>query len=197
MLALRPWSAYELNKQFRRSLVYFWPKAESVLYDEPKRLAALGWAQSRSEYAGRRTRTVYEITPAGRNALADWLATQPAEPRFEIETMLRLLFADQGSKEDVLAAVRSMAAWAAAQGSTGLQQFEEYLADGGPFPQRLHIIAPFALLVARLCEALIEWSDQISRDIEDWPGTKGIGMTSAARRQIEEARDIATRVLER
>jgi len=197
MLALQPWSAYELNKQLRRSLAYCWPKTQSVLYDEPKRLAALGWARPRSEPAGRRTRTVYEITPAGRKALREWLATEPAAPRFEIETMLRLLFADQGSKEDVLAAVRSMADWAAAQGRTGLQQCEEYLADGGPFPQRLHIIAPFALLVASLFETLIAWSDQVSRDIEDWPGTKDIGMTSTARKQLEQVRDIAVRNLDR
>ena len=111
--------------------------------------------------------------------------------------MLRLLFADQGSKEDVLAAVRSMADWAAAQGRTGLQQAEEYLADGGPVPQRLRIIVPFALLVASLCETLIAWSDQVSRDIEDWPDTKDIGMTSTARKQIEQMRDIAGRNLER
>jgi DNA-binding PadR family transcriptional regulator len=197
MLAVRPWSAYELNKQLRRGLAYCWPKAQSVLYDEPKRLAALGWARSRSEPAGRRTRTVYEITPAGREALRAWLATEPAGPRFEIETMLRLLFADQGSTEDILAAVRSMADWAAAQGRTALPQLEEYLADGGPFPERLHIIAPFALLVARLGETLIAWSDQVCRDIEDWPSTKDVGMTSAARKQIEEARDIAVRALER
>jgi PadR family transcriptional regulator, regulatory protein AphA len=197
MLAIRPWSAYELNKQLRRSLAYCWPKTQSVLYDEPKRLAALGWARSRSEPAGRRTRTVYEITPAGQEALREWLATEPAAPRFEIEPMLRLLFADQGTKEDALAAVRSMAEWAAAQGRAGLQQSEEYLADGGPFPQRLHIIAPFALLVASLCETLIAWSDQVSRDIEDWPGTKDVGMTSTARKQIEQVRDIAVRNLER
>ena len=197
MLAIRPWSAYELNKQLRRSLAYCWPKTQSVLYDEPKRLAALGWARSRSEHAGRRTRTVYEITPAGREALREWLATEPAEPRFEIETMLRLLFADTGSKEDVLAAVRSMADWAAAQGRIGLQQCEEYLANGGPFPQRLHIIAPFALLVANLCETLLVWSDHVCSDIEDWPGTKDIGMTSAARKQLEEVRDIAVRNLDR
>lgn len=197
MLALRPWSAYELNKQLRRSLAYCWPKTQSVLYDEPKRLAALGWARPRSEQAGRRTRTVYEITPAGRQALREWLATEPTAPRFEIETMLRLLFADQGTKADALAAVRSMADWAAAQGRTGLQQCEEYLTDGGPFPQRLHIIAPFALLLANLCETLITWSDQVSHDIEDWPGTKDIGMTSTARKQLEQARDIIARNLDR
>jgi len=41
------------------------------------------------------------------------------------------------------------------------------------------------------------WSDHVSRDIEDWPGTKDIGMTSAARKQLEEVRDIAVRNLDR
>jgi PadR family transcriptional regulator, regulatory protein AphA len=102
MLAIRPWSAYELNKQLRRSLAYCWPKAESVLYDEPKRLEARGWVSAHKEKTGRRTRTVYEITPAGRRALRGWLATEPSAPRFEIEPMLRLLFADQGTKDDMV-----------------------------------------------------------------------------------------------
>ena len=93
--------------------------------------------------------------------------------------------------------VRPCAAAQSAIDRTGLQQCEEYLADGGPFPQRLHIIAPFALLVASLFETLITWSDQVCRDIEDWPDTKDIGMTSAARKQLEEVRDIAVRNLDR
>jgi len=40
-------------------------------------------------------------------------------------------------------------------------------------------------------------SDQVSRDIEDWPGTKDIGMTSTARKQLEQVRDIAVRNLDR
>jgi PadR family transcriptional regulator, regulatory protein AphA len=49
MLALRPWSAYELTRQMRRSLDYCWPKAESVLHGEPKRLVQLGLAAARRE----------------------------------------------------------------------------------------------------------------------------------------------------
>jgi PadR family transcriptional regulator AphA len=56
MLALRPWTAYELTQQLRRSLTYCWPKAESVLYDEPKRLVRLGLATAQRQPAGRRTR---------------------------------------------------------------------------------------------------------------------------------------------
>src|SRR5262245_57934117 len=95
MLAVRPWSAYELTKQMRRSLAYCWPKAESVLYDEPKRLVRLGLASANQEPAGgSRTRAVYAITDAGRAALRAWLATEPAPPRFELEPLLRLLYAD-------------------------------------------------------------------------------------------------------
>jgi hypothetical protein len=53
------------------------------------------------------------------------------------------------------------------------------------------------MLVASLCETLLTWSDQVCRDIEDWPGTKDIGMTSTARKQLEEVRDIALRNLDR
>src|SRR5215831_12288222 len=92
MLALRPWSAYELTQQARRSLNYCWPTAESVLYDEPKRLVRLGLATAKREATGRRSRTVYTITEQGRRVLDEWLATPPSPPHLEIESMLRLLY---------------------------------------------------------------------------------------------------------
>ncbi len=67
LLALREWSAYELTRQLRRSLDWCWPTAESVWYDEPKRLVRLGLATARREQTatGRRARTVYAITGQG------------------------------------------------------------------------------------------------------------------------------------
>jgi DNA-binding PadR family transcriptional regulator len=107
MLALWPWTAYELTRQLRRSLSYCWPKAESVLYDEPKRLVRLGLATAQREPVRRRVRTAYAITDEGRRALGAWLATPPSPPRFEFETMLRLVYADQGTNEELLDAVRA------------------------------------------------------------------------------------------
>jgi hypothetical protein len=129
---------------------------------------------------------VYEITPAGRRALQAWLATEPAAPRFEIEAVLRLLFADHGSKEDVLRAVRSISDWAAGQARIGWQQCQEYLDGDGPFPERLHVIVPFALLFAGFFETLLTWSDQVTQSIGEWPGTRDVGMTDATRRRLEE-----------
>ncbi len=38
LLAIRPWSTYELAKQMEVSLRNFWPRAERKLYDEPKEI---------------------------------------------------------------------------------------------------------------------------------------------------------------
>ena len=38
LLALRKeWSTWELTKQLRRNMRFFWPRAESRIYDEAKR----------------------------------------------------------------------------------------------------------------------------------------------------------------
>jgi PadR family transcriptional regulator, regulatory protein AphA len=185
MLSLRPWTAYELTRQLRRSLDLCWPKAESVLYDEPKRLVRLGLATARQEPAGRRTRTVYEITGRGRAALADWLATRPAPPRFESEPLLRLLYADQGSKQDALGAVAALRDWTTDQASGFLDQVRGYLDDGGPFPKRLHIIALFGVYYLDLLEATRRWTELAETEIGSWPRTDGLGMTARTRELLE------------
>src|SRR5688572_24106711 len=113
MLAVRPWTGYELTQQMRRSLDYCWPKAESVLYDEPRRLVRLGLAQAHREAGDGRPRTRYEITGEGRAALTAWLRTEPGPPRLELEPLLRLLFADHGEPDDLRRALHAFRAWAA------------------------------------------------------------------------------------
>src|SRR5215472_10336383 len=85
LLAIKPWSSYELTQQMDRSLGRVWPRAVSKLYEEPKKLAAHGLAHSTAERNGRRTRTVYAITADGRAALADWLADPGEGPALESE----------------------------------------------------------------------------------------------------------------
>jgi PadR family transcriptional regulator AphA len=196
MLAVRPWSAYELTKQMRRSLAYCWPKAESVLYDEPKRLVRLGLASARDEPAGRggRTRAVYEITDAGRESLREWLATEPAPPRFELEPLLRLLYADQGDRRDALAALDATHAWARAEAERGLAQLEGYRRDGGPFPERLHIVVPFADLYVRLVEAVEGWAADTRARVEAWPHTRDLGATPNSAGHLEDLIDRTRRI---
>jgi DNA-binding PadR family transcriptional regulator len=185
MLAVRPWSAYELTRQMRRSLDYCWPKAESVLYSEPKRLVQLGLATAKREPAGRRSRTVYEITEQGRRLLAEWLATPPSPPRLELEVMLRLLYADQGGKDELLEAIRATRAWARSYLPDALAQVRGYLADGGPFPERLHLITLFARFYVELFGLLLEWSETAEAEVRSWPATADVGLTDRTREQLE------------
>jgi DNA-binding PadR family transcriptional regulator len=197
MLAVRPWSAYELTKQMRRSLVYCWPKAESVLYDEPKRLVSLGLATARDEPTGQgaRTRAVYAITDAGRASLRDWLGSPPAPPRFELEPLLRLLYADHGSREDLQRSVAVARDWARAEAERGLGQLEDYEDTGGPFPERLHITALFADLSVRLVEAVHDWAQTAHAEVSEWPRTDRLGATPATKRHLHELIDRSYRLL--
>ena len=102
LLAIRPWSGYELTQQATRSLRFAWPKSERLLYSEPKKLVEHGMAAAHQESVGERGRTVYTITDEGRAALKAWMATTPQPPALEAEALLRLLFADLGTTDDAL-----------------------------------------------------------------------------------------------
>ena len=103
LLAIQPWSTYDLAKPLRRALHFFWPRAESNLYAEPKRLVTAGLADAREEWNGDRQRTVYSITDRGRRRCAEeWLGTDVPPARVESEAYLRLLYANFGSKDDLL-----------------------------------------------------------------------------------------------
>lgn len=103
LLAIKPWTTYELAKQIQRSLGWFWPRAERKLYDEPKHLVAAGLATATEQHIGKRPRTVYTITNTGRRALRSWLGKPPAPPALEFEAMVKVFFADAGTLEQLRA----------------------------------------------------------------------------------------------
>ena len=82
-----------------RTVSWFWPRAASMIYEEPKKLVTDGLATSQVTFTGKRRSTVYEITDAGRASLRDWLDTPAAGMRVEFETMLKVAFADAGDVE--------------------------------------------------------------------------------------------------
>ena len=46
LLAVKPWTTHELVQQVDRSLRRIWPRAQSKLYEEPKKLVAHGYARA-------------------------------------------------------------------------------------------------------------------------------------------------------
>jgi PadR family transcriptional regulator, regulatory protein AphA len=191
LLGLQPWTAYELVAQTRRSLHYFWPRSEANLYVEVKRLVERGHAHAEKVEGRRRPRTRYTITPTGRAVLKDWLGTEPAPPTLEVEVLLRLLLADQGTVKDLRAALETTARQARELRSGALAIAEELLSTGGPFPQRLHLTERVMALYGEFLLLLIHWCDETSQEVETWSDTRDIGLTPHGRERLEQ---LATRV---
>jgi PadR family transcriptional regulator AphA len=175
LLAIGEWTTYELAQQMRRSLRNFWPRAERRIYDEPKLLVAHGLAQARVEYTGRRPRTVYAITPKGRTALRAWLAEPGAGPSLEFEALLKVFLADQGDKQALLANLRGIQAWAEDEHRRGIQLVRDYLQTGGPFPDRLHIIALMVRFLGFEWGAAVHrWARWAEQEVRRWPRVQDV-----------------------
>ncbi len=177
LLAIRPWTGYELTQQAKRSLRFAWPKSERLLYAEPKKLVEHGLATAHEESIGKRTRTAYTITDEGRAALNEWMSTSPQPPVLEAEALLRLLFAENGTTEDLIAALDTMATDASDLYDQVLAINAGYLEGQHPFPQRTHLSVLFATFQLELFGLIIKWVEFARTEIATWPTTEGLGMT--------------------
>ena len=169
LLAIRPWTTYELAKQMEVSLHNFWPRAERKLYEEPRKLVERGLAEMSGEKVGRRPRTVYRITPEGRQALAGWLDRPGAMPSLEFEALVKVFFAEHGTTEQLLATLQAIRQGAARRQSVDARWAAHYLATGGRFPERLPVIILVGKLQAELNRTLSSWAQWACEVVAGWP----------------------------
>jgi PadR family transcriptional regulator, regulatory protein AphA len=169
LLALRPWTTYQLAHQMERSLGWIWPRAVSRLYEEPKKLVAAGLATSRPAATGRRRSTIYSITPDGRQALAAWLAEPGGGPVLECEALVKIAYADQGTREGLLANLAALIDDTTAKLRFGEMIARQYLDGHGPFTERL----PFSGLMWRFLWdyhlAVLGWARWAQAEVLAWP----------------------------
>ena len=169
LLGVRSFSAYELTKQVRRSLHFCWPRAETRLYQEPKNLLEHGLVKATTTANGRRSRTEYAITAKGRKALRGWLGESSAPPRLESEALLRLFFADHGTKDDLLATLAELEEQALALRRQAVEQGAEYLVGTAPFPERLHILALVGRFTLDHTALVVDWARWARAEVQRWP----------------------------
>jgi PadR family transcriptional regulator, regulatory protein AphA len=169
LLEIQPWSMYALAKQMRRDLHYVWPRAESAIYVEPKRLVKLGLARAEVQPIGKRSRTIYSITKEGRRVLASWLAAASAPSRYESETLLKILYGHYGTKDDLLANLRTFAAEAEQATELELKFAEEYTSGEHDLPEPLHLSTLFLRLMFDQAQTRLRWAEWASSQVETWP----------------------------
>jgi PadR family transcriptional regulator AphA len=173
LLAIQPWTTYELAQQMRRSLSNFWPRAQSRIYEEPKRLVALGLARASSEMTGQRPRTVYSITPKGRRRLARWLGEPGAGPQLEFELLLKVFFSEHGTKADTVAAIDAIGRWANERTVENITFAREFKTSGGPFPERLAQIVLIGRFLTDFGDMVASWSQWAREVVSTWPDDAG------------------------
>jgi DNA-binding PadR family transcriptional regulator len=169
LLAVRPYSTYELTQEMGRSLGRLWPRTESKLYEEPKKLVDHGLARARTDRVGRRPRTVYTITARGRRALAQWLDEPGEGPVLEFEALVKLLFAGHGSREAALASIAGVRAWAAEQNEGSVAAGEAFLERDGRFAERAAETLLVGAFLTDYYALVARWADWAAAQVRAWP----------------------------
>lgn len=172
LLSTRDWSAYELAQQSGKGMSAVWPRVDRQLYYAPKRLLELGLIDARKEATGRRKRTVYSITPAGRAAMRSWITEASEPPTMQFEGMLRFLFADHGTIEDLRANLELMIEQANEFAALFVGH-AEYMSshEGGTFPERQHLWALANRFMIGHFDHIAQWAHWALDEIATWPDT--------------------------
>jgi len=168
-LALRDWSTYELAQQMKRSTRHFWPRAQSKIYEEPKKLVAHGLAKATREYTGRRPRTIYAITPKGREALSRWLDEPTQLPVVEFDAAVKVQFAEQGTKEQLLVTLRSVREQAERVRAEHRALAADLLLPTTRFPDRRHVNELVMKFMWEQNETVLRWAAWAEEQVERWP----------------------------
>ena len=170
LLVVEPMTTYQLAKQMERSLRDIWPRAESVIYEEPKKLVTAGLATATVAHTGRRRSTTYAATAAGRLALQEWLAIPGAPPIVEFEALLKVAFADHADLDTLRRNIAVVMLIADERVQYFTDRIGEYRRTGGPYPGRL----PVTMLIARYQQeqaaAAQHWARWAQSQVESWEG---------------------------
>jgi len=138
-LLRQPASGYDLKAIFDQHMHYIWAAELSQIYPTLQRLEDKGWLRSRSADSKRGpARRVYEITPAGRKALREWLEMTPQLGQERNAALAQLYFlselADLAKTERYFVRMREQLS----DRLQALQRFDRLWSEADPsYPERL------------------------------------------------------------
>jgi PadR family transcriptional regulator AphA len=107
MLTLGKRTGYEIKSLVDVSTRFFWAASYGQIYPELARLEEQGLVRGERDPSDARRRKVYELTPAGQDALRGWLnSSEPPLREMRHEGALKLFFSDVLEPDEQLAQVR-------------------------------------------------------------------------------------------
>ncbi|MDQ4058365.1 MAG: PadR family transcriptional regulator [Actinomycetota bacterium] len=185
-VAVRPWSTYELVRQRVRYFRYVWPRAESAIYREVKRLSAMGLLDGKKEHVGKRARTVYSITENGREALREWLATPVSPFAMDFEAMIRLFVAPLGTKDEIVDTLHRVRDDAHEMLRFGGEVKQEFLQGISATQDQVYIRALAVDFFISLLRTVEAWVERTLEEIESWEDLSPNGKNERALEKIRE-----------
>ena len=163
LLKWEPRTGYDIKRVTDFSTRFFWRASYGQIYPELRSLERAGLVAARDEPYGRRPRRVYELTPAGEEALLEWLAGSDDVYDMRDEALLRLFFGELVSSDQLLQLVRRRRRWFSDAGQHFLQIAEELGPMEGPSAEVLR----YGLDLMAWSAAW--WSDLETRLLETTP----------------------------
>ncbi|HEX6489505.1 MAG TPA: PadR family transcriptional regulator [Candidatus Dormibacteraeota bacterium] len=169
VLAIKPRTAYELAVEMRHCFEYFWPRDDVRVYSDAKELAARGLATSERVMVGRRPRTTYSITPAGKRALKKWLA-QPSRPvAMEFEGLIKVYLARFGTLEQLRDTVRQVSRDAEYMLNVATNVRDVYLQKCAPFQDDyVHVWFFVYDFLSSYFRMLGDWAARTEAEMAGW-----------------------------
>ena len=165
-LSEEPAAGLDLAKRFSKSIGFFWHATHQQIYRVLSRMEADGWLSAREvTQTGKPDKKVYEVTPAGRQALTEWLATPtPLEP-FRSELAVKMRGASYGDRAALVDVLRSNLA----EHVVRLEHYLSLQARDYPDPASLEGHARDQYLVLRGGIRLEEfWIDWLTEYLDAW-----------------------------
>ena len=111
MLSLGRVTGYDIKSLVDVSTRFFWAASYGQIYPELAKLEELGLVRGDRDDEDGRRRKRYQLTPAGRRALRQWLTSpEPLHIELRHEGLLKFFFSDALEPEERLEQVRRMRA---------------------------------------------------------------------------------------
>lgn len=102
MLRWGPRSGYDIKRIVDNSTRFFWAASYGQIYPDLRRLAGAGLIEQMGKPKGGRRRTLYRLTPAGEDALREWLLSPSLSVELRDEGFLKLFLSEALTDEEAL-----------------------------------------------------------------------------------------------
>jgi hypothetical protein len=110
------------------------------------------------------------VTAAGRRAFNAWLDEPPTPATIEIEAVLRVMFADRGTKAQLVKALEHLHDQGHALQQRALEQGAEYAGRPG-LEHRMHLAATGGRFVHEYAALLERYATWAKDEVSSWPST--------------------------